>query len=80
MGGALTELLYDRMKTAVIGEDAAGVVTYNASLVALLGPLRRGCRGPVGHTGPRRKARSNGRSATSGRTSSSGAPSAISTT
>lgn len=36
MAGCCTEILYDRMKTAVIGEDGAGVVTYNASLVALL--------------------------------------------
>lgn len=36
MTGCCREILYDRMKTAVIGEDAAGVVTYNASLVALL--------------------------------------------
>lgn len=36
MGGCCSEILYDRMKTAVIGESAAGVVTYNASLVALL--------------------------------------------
>lgn len=36
MGGAPEEILYDRMKTAVIGEDEAGVVTYNTSLVALL--------------------------------------------
>lgn len=36
MGGAPEEILYDRMKTAVIGEDDAGVVTYNTSLVALL--------------------------------------------
>ena len=36
MAGCCREILYDRMKTAVIGEDAAGVVTYNASLVALL--------------------------------------------
>ena len=41
------EILYDRMKTAVIGEDEAGVVTYNASLVALLnhyGAAPRACR------------------------------------
>ncbi len=47
MGGACTEILYDRMKTAVIGEDAAGVVTYNASLVALLahyGSAPRACQ------------------------------------
>ncbi|SNT76941.1 Transposase [Paracoccus seriniphilus] len=47
MGGACTEILYDRMKTAVIGEDAAGVVTCNASLVALLahyGAAPRACQ------------------------------------
>lgn len=35
MGGTCGEILYDRMKTSVIGEDAAGVVTYNTSLLAL---------------------------------------------
>jgi transposase len=47
MGGVTEEIPYDRMKTAVIGEDAAGVVTYNASLVALLnhyGAVPRACR------------------------------------
>lgn len=47
MGGAPEEILYDRMKTAVIGEDEAGVITYNASLVALLnhyGSLPKACR------------------------------------
>ena len=47
MDGAPSELLYDRMKTAVIGEDAGGVVQYNASLVALLnhyGAVPRACR------------------------------------
>lgn len=47
MGGACGEILYDRMKTAVVGEDAAGVVTYNASLVALLahyGSAPRACQ------------------------------------
>ena len=47
MAGAPGELLYDRMKTAVIGEDAEGLVSYNASLVALLnhyGALPRACR------------------------------------
>lgn len=37
MGGACSEVLYGRMMTAVIGKDAAGVGTYNASLVAVLG-------------------------------------------
>ena len=47
LDGVTSELLYDRMKTAVIGEDAEGVVTYNASLVALLnhyGAIPRACR------------------------------------
>jgi transposase len=47
MGGACSEILYDRMETAVIGEDASGVVTYNASLVALLahyGSAPRACQ------------------------------------
>ena len=35
-GGAPGEVLYDRMKTAVIGEDADGTVVYNPSLVAML--------------------------------------------
>lgn len=47
MDGACTEILYDRMKTAVSGEDAAGVVTCNGSLVALLahyGTAPRACQ------------------------------------
>jgi len=47
MDGAPVEVLYDRMKTAVIGEDAEGVVTYNASLVAALahyGSAPKACR------------------------------------
>lgn len=35
-GGVPREVLYDRMKTAVIGEDADGTVAYNPSLVAML--------------------------------------------
>ncbi|WP_207102775.1 hypothetical protein [Paracoccus shandongensis] len=64
------------MKTAVIGEDAAGVVTYNASLVALLAYYRSAPRACQPYR-PRRKARSSGRSPTSGRTSFSGAASTI---
>lgn len=47
MGGVAAEILYDRMKTAVIGEDAEGVVSYNRSLVALLnhyGAVPRTCQ------------------------------------
>lgn len=32
MGGCCSEILYDRMKTAVIGEDAAGVVAAETGL------------------------------------------------
>lgn len=35
LGGAPREILYDRMKAAVIGEDAEGLVAYNRSLVDL---------------------------------------------
>src|SRR3954453_5577255 len=47
MGGAPSELLYDRMRTAVIGESAEGIVAYNPSLVGLLshyGAVPRACR------------------------------------
>lgn len=35
IGGAPHEILYDRMKTTVIGEDADGLVVYNRALVDL---------------------------------------------
>ena len=35
LGGAPSEVLYDRMRTAVVGEDAEGVVVFNKSLVEL---------------------------------------------
>jgi transposase len=35
IGGTPREILYDRMKTAVIGEDADGLVVYNRSLIDL---------------------------------------------
>ena len=47
IGGTPSEVLYDRMKTAVIGEDAEGRIIYNSSLVALLGhygAVPRACR------------------------------------
>lgn len=47
MGGAPEEVLYDRMKTAVIGQSSDGVITYNASLVSLLdhyGAAPRACQ------------------------------------
>jgi hypothetical protein len=46
-GGAPCEILYDRMKTAVIGEDADGLVIYNRALLDLArhyGFQPRACR------------------------------------
>ena len=47
IGGVPIEILYDRMKTAVTGEDAEGHIIYNRSLVALgqhYGFVPRACR------------------------------------
>ena len=47
MGGVPAEILYDRMKTAVVGEEPDGTVTYNPALVDLLGhygAVPRACR------------------------------------
>ncbi len=47
IGGAPHEILYDRMKTVVIGEDADGLVVYNRALVDLArhyGFQPRACR------------------------------------
>jgi transposase len=35
IGGVPIEILYDRMKTAVTGEDSEGHIIYNRSLLAL---------------------------------------------
>lgn len=47
LGGAPSEILYDRMRTAVTGEDAEGVVIFNKSLIELgrhYGFLPKACR------------------------------------
>jgi transposase len=47
LGGVPQEILYDRMKTVVIGADAEGAAIYNASLIALAGHYAyqpRACR------------------------------------
>lgn len=47
IGGVPIEILYDRMKTAVTGEDGNGHIIYNRSLIALsqhYGFLPRACR------------------------------------
>lgn len=47
LGGVPIEILYDRMKTAVTGEDGVGHIVYNSSLLSLArhyGFLPRACR------------------------------------
>ena len=47
LGGVPIEILYDRMKTAVTGEDDGGHIVYNRSLLALAQHYRfqpRACR------------------------------------
>ena len=47
LGGVPSEILYDRMRTAVTGEDAEGVVVFNKGLVELgrhYGFLPKACR------------------------------------
>ena len=47
LGGVPSEVLYDRMRTAVAGEDAEGVVMFNKSLIGLgrhYGFLPKACR------------------------------------
>lgn len=38
-GRLVQKILYDRMETAVIGEDAAGSLSYNALVGSTSGPL-----------------------------------------
>ena len=45
LGGAPEEILYDRMKTAVLGNDETARAIYNPSLVALADHPRTGRRG-----------------------------------
>jgi transposase len=79
IGGAPREILYDRMKTAVIGEDPDGLVIYNRALLDLA--RHYGFQlAPVGRIGPRPRARSSVRSATFARTSSWAHRTATSTT
>jgi transposase len=79
IGGVPIEILYDRMKTAVTGEDDQGHIACNRSLLALAQHYRfqpRACRPYRAKT----KGRSSGRSAISARTSFSAAAFAASTT
>ena len=79
IGGAPRTILYDRMKTAVIGEDADSLVIYKRALVDLArhyGFPPRACRPYRAKT----KSKVERRFATFARTSSSAARSATSTT
>jgi transposase len=79
MGGVPIEILYDRRKTAVTGEDDQGHIAYNRSLLALARHYRfqpRACRPYRAKT----KGKSSDRSATSAKTSSSAVASVISKT
>ncbi len=77
MGGAPREILYDRMKTAVIGEDPDGLVIYNRALLDLA--RHYGFQPPAGPIARRPRARLSVHSATFARTSSLVRHSAIST-
>lgn len=70
IGGVPREILYDRMKTAVIGEDEDGRVVYNRTLGGSLRSITAICRRLAAPIGRRPKARSSGHSATFARTSS----------
>ncbi len=70
LGGAPREILYDRMKTAVLGEGEDEHIVYNRSLLALAGHYGFSPRGRARRTGPRPRARWSGPTATSARTSS----------
>jgi transposase len=78
IGGVPIETLYDRMKTAVTGEDSEGHIIYNRSLLALAGTMASSRR-PAGPIAPKPRERSSDHSAISARTSSLPAASAIST-
>lgn len=76
LGGVPIEILYDRMKTAVTGED--GGTSFITVRCWRWRPITASSPAPAAPTAPKPKARSSGRSATSGRTSSWPAASATS--
>ena len=79
LGGVPAEILYDRMKTAVTGPSRSTAASPTTPSCWIWRRITASCRAPAGPTGPRPRARSNGRSATSARTSSWPAGSATST-
>jgi len=78
IGGAPREILYDRMKTAVIGEDADGS-SFTTAASSISPGTTASSPAPAGPIGRKPRARWNGRSAIFARTSSSAAHSATST-
>jgi transposase len=76
--GVPRQILYDRMKTAVIGEDEEAHIIYNRSLIDFAGTTAFIQR-HAALTAPKQKARWSGRSAISARISSSPVASAAST-
>ena len=58
LGGVPRQILYDRMKTAVTGEDAVGHIVYNRALVDFARHHGFHPR-PAGPTGPRPRMRLN---------------------
>ncbi len=79
IGGVPREILYDRMKTAVIGDDPDGLVIYNRALLDLRG-IMASSRVLAGHIGRKRRVKLSVRSAAFARTSSSAHHSGTSTT
>ncbi|MDE0605096.1 MAG: IS21 family transposase [bacterium] len=79
-GGVPSELLFDQMKAVIVDDhrDIGGRLLENPEFVRFSVHWASGS-GRAVRTGPRRRARSNDRSATSGRTSSTGAPSSRTT-
>lgn len=68
IGGVPREILYDRMKTAVIGEGETGGIVYNRALLDLA--RHYGFHPPAKPIAPRRRERSSDHSAISAKTSS----------
>lgn len=78
LGGVSREILYDRMKTAVIGEDRDMVSSSTIAPFSIWRAITASNRALAGPIAPKRRARWSGRSAMSGRIFSSAAPFAIS--
>jgi transposase len=58
LDGVPIEILYDRIKTAVTGENDQGYIVYNTSLPALAKHYRFQPRAPAAPIAPKRRGRS----------------------